>query len=34
MLLCDYDGIFRSKEDGPVHIGGERRVVDVTFDVF
>lgn len=36
--LCHYDGTFRSKEEDPIDVGGERTVVlinrDVTFDKF
>lgn len=38
MVLCHYDGILKSEEEGSVYIGGERRVVlidnDATFEHF
>lgn len=37
-ILCHYDGIFRSKEEDHLYIGGGRRVIlidgDVTFNIF
>lgn len=38
MVLCHYEGILRSKEEDPVYVRGERKVVlidkGVTFDQF